>query len=106
MKGALVVVQGKGRSCTSLCPRHLCIHARRATTRNSPLFQGVATPPQACHSCCSVIHPVGYPNHRSYFHQNQKPVIRMEQSTDFFRFKYKAILTERVGPEFRGNHSL
>ncbi|MEJ2611891.1 MAG: hypothetical protein P8179_17890 [Candidatus Thiodiazotropha sp.] len=42
MKGALVVVQGKSRSCTSMCPRHLCIHARRATTRNSPLFQGVA----------------------------------------------------------------
>ncbi|MEJ2610976.1 MAG: hypothetical protein P8179_13045 [Candidatus Thiodiazotropha sp.] len=29
------------------------------TTRNSRLFQGVATPPQACHSRCSVIHPVG-----------------------------------------------
>ncbi|MEJ2611990.1 MAG: hypothetical protein P8179_18445 [Candidatus Thiodiazotropha sp.] len=34
-------------------------------------------PPQACHSRCSVIHPVG----------DQKPVIRMERSTDFFRFK-------------------
>ncbi|MEJ2608962.1 MAG: hypothetical protein P8179_02500 [Candidatus Thiodiazotropha sp.] len=43
MKGAFVVVQGKGRSCTSMCPRHGCIHARRATTRNIPLFQGVAT---------------------------------------------------------------
>ncbi|MEJ2613088.1 MAG: hypothetical protein P8179_24295 [Candidatus Thiodiazotropha sp.] len=44
MKGAFVVVQDKGRSCTSMCPRHGCIHARRATTHNSPLFQGVATP--------------------------------------------------------------
>ncbi|MEJ2609135.1 MAG: hypothetical protein P8179_03395 [Candidatus Thiodiazotropha sp.] len=42
MKGAFVVVQGKGRSCTSMCPRHGCIHARRATTQNSPLLQGVA----------------------------------------------------------------
>ncbi|MEJ2610712.1 MAG: hypothetical protein P8179_11655 [Candidatus Thiodiazotropha sp.] len=83
MKSALVVVQGKSRSCTSMCPRHLCIHARRATTRNSPLFQGVA---QACYSRCSVIHPVGDHNHRSYFLQNQIPVIRMERSTDFFRF--------------------
>ncbi|MEJ2611663.1 MAG: hypothetical protein P8179_16690 [Candidatus Thiodiazotropha sp.] len=44
-------------------------------------------PPQACHSLCSVIHPIGDHNHRSYFLQNQKPVIRMERSTDFFRFK-------------------
>ncbi|MEJ2610480.1 MAG: hypothetical protein P8179_10410 [Candidatus Thiodiazotropha sp.] len=42
MKGAFVVVQGKARSC---------LHV----------------PPQACHSCCNVIHPVGDPNHRSYF---------------------------------------
>ncbi|MEJ2608535.1 MAG: hypothetical protein P8179_00305 [Candidatus Thiodiazotropha sp.] len=40
MKGALVVVQGKGHSCASMCPRHLYIHAQRATTHNSPLFQG------------------------------------------------------------------
>ncbi|MEJ2609837.1 MAG: hypothetical protein P8179_07010 [Candidatus Thiodiazotropha sp.] len=26
-------------------------------------------PPQACHSRCSVIHPVGDHNHRSYFLQ-------------------------------------
>ncbi|MEJ2608849.1 MAG: hypothetical protein P8179_01915 [Candidatus Thiodiazotropha sp.] len=44
-------------------------------------------PPQACYSRCSVIHPAGDYNHRSYFLQNQKPVIRMERSTDFFRFK-------------------
>ncbi|MEJ2610812.1 MAG: hypothetical protein P8179_12205 [Candidatus Thiodiazotropha sp.] len=30
-----------------------------------------------------MIHPVGDHNHRSYFLQNQKPVIRMERSTDF-----------------------
>ncbi|MEJ2611915.1 MAG: hypothetical protein P8179_18020 [Candidatus Thiodiazotropha sp.] len=36
-------------------------------------------------SRCRVIHPVGGHNHRSYFLQNQKPVIRMERSTDFFR---------------------
>jgi hypothetical protein len=40
-------------------------------------------PPQACYSRCSVIHPAGDYNHRSYFLQNQKPVIRMERSTDF-----------------------
>ncbi|MEJ2612482.1 MAG: hypothetical protein P8179_21080 [Candidatus Thiodiazotropha sp.] len=61
MKSALVVAQGKGRSCTSICPRHGCIHAQHATTRNSPLFQGVATPPQACHSRCSVTHPTRTP---------------------------------------------
>ncbi|MEJ2612130.1 MAG: hypothetical protein P8179_19190 [Candidatus Thiodiazotropha sp.] len=38
---------------------------------------------EGCHSRCSVIHPVGNHNHRSYFLQNQKPVIRMERSTDF-----------------------
>ncbi|MEJ2611168.1 MAG: hypothetical protein P8179_14060 [Candidatus Thiodiazotropha sp.] len=70
MKGALVVVQGKGRSCTSMCSRHLCIH-------------------EACYSRCSVIHPVGDHHHRSYFLQNQKPVIRMERSTDFFRLKLR-----------------
>ncbi|MEJ2611061.1 MAG: hypothetical protein P8179_13495 [Candidatus Thiodiazotropha sp.] len=59
MKGAFVVVQGRGRSCTSMFPQHLCIPAQHPTPWNSPLFQGVATPPQACHSCCSVIHPIG-----------------------------------------------
>ncbi|MEJ2612170.1 MAG: hypothetical protein P8179_19390 [Candidatus Thiodiazotropha sp.] len=34
-----------------------------------------------------MIHPVGDHNHRSNFLQNQIPVIRMERSTDFFRFK-------------------
>ncbi|MEJ2609814.1 MAG: hypothetical protein P8179_06890 [Candidatus Thiodiazotropha sp.] len=29
------------------------------TARNSPLFQGVTTPPQACHSRCSATPPVG-----------------------------------------------
>ena len=29
VKGAVVRVQGKGRSCTSICSRHLCIHAHR-----------------------------------------------------------------------------
>ncbi|MEJ2609181.1 MAG: hypothetical protein P8179_03625 [Candidatus Thiodiazotropha sp.] len=70
MKSALVVVPGKGRSCRSLCPRHLCIHARRATMRKarySKELQCRHAPPQACHSCCSVIHPVGGHNHRSYF---------------------------------------
>ncbi|MEJ2609748.1 MAG: hypothetical protein P8179_06555 [Candidatus Thiodiazotropha sp.] len=33
-----------------------------------------------------MIHPLGDHNHRSYFLQNQKPVISMERSTDFFRF--------------------
>ncbi|MEJ2611841.1 MAG: hypothetical protein P8179_17625 [Candidatus Thiodiazotropha sp.] len=42
---------------------------------------------EECHSRCSVIHPTGDHNHRSYFLQNQKPVIRRERSTDFFRLK-------------------
>ncbi|MEJ2612387.1 MAG: hypothetical protein P8179_20575 [Candidatus Thiodiazotropha sp.] len=33
------------------------------------------------HSRCSVTHPVGDHNHRSYFLQNQKPVTRMERSS-------------------------
>ncbi|MEJ2612668.1 MAG: hypothetical protein P8179_22070 [Candidatus Thiodiazotropha sp.] len=40
-------------------------------------------PPQARSSRCSVIPSVGDHHHRSYFLQNQKPVIRMERSTDF-----------------------
>ncbi|MEJ2612642.1 MAG: hypothetical protein P8179_21935 [Candidatus Thiodiazotropha sp.] len=42
------------------------------------------------HPCAatSVIHPVGDHNHRSYFLQNQIPIIRMERSIDFFRFKH------------------
>ncbi|MEJ2610068.1 MAG: hypothetical protein P8179_08230, partial [Candidatus Thiodiazotropha sp.] len=66
MKGAFVVVQGKSRSCTSMCPRHLCIHARRGIARYSKELQRRHVPPQACHSRCSVIHPVGDHNHRSY----------------------------------------
>ncbi|MEJ2609386.1 MAG: hypothetical protein P8179_04680 [Candidatus Thiodiazotropha sp.] len=27
----------------------------------------IHVPPQACHSCCSVIHSIGEHNHRSYF---------------------------------------
>ncbi|MEJ2609221.1 MAG: hypothetical protein P8179_03825 [Candidatus Thiodiazotropha sp.] len=73
MKGAFVVVQGKTQ--------------RRGIARYSKELQRRHVPPQACHSRCSVIHPVGDPNHRSYFLQNQKPAIRMERSTDFFRFK-------------------
>jgi hypothetical protein len=41
-----------------------------ATTRNSQLFQGVATPPwaaQACNSPCSVTHPVGEYAYRTLF---------------------------------------
>ncbi|MEJ2611028.1 MAG: hypothetical protein P8179_13310, partial [Candidatus Thiodiazotropha sp.] len=85
MKSALVVVQGKSRSCTSMCPRHLCIPARRGIARYSKELQRRHVPPQACYSRCSVIHPVGDHHHRSYFLQNQIPVIRMERSTDFFR---------------------
>ncbi|MEJ2608800.1 MAG: hypothetical protein P8179_01660 [Candidatus Thiodiazotropha sp.] len=43
----------------------------------------IHVPPQACYSRCSMIHPVGDHGYQSYFHQNQKPVIRMERSTDF-----------------------
>jgi hypothetical protein len=35
-----------------------------------------------------VIHPTGDHDHRSYFHQNQEPAIRMERSTDFFRLNH------------------
>ncbi|MEJ2610104.1 MAG: hypothetical protein P8179_08430 [Candidatus Thiodiazotropha sp.] len=87
MKSALVVVQGKGRSCTSICPRHGCIHARRAIARHSKELQRRHVPPQAYHSHCSVIHPVGGHNHRSYFLPNQIPVIRMEPATDFLGSK-------------------
>ncbi|MEJ2611453.1 MAG: hypothetical protein P8179_15565 [Candidatus Thiodiazotropha sp.] len=73
MKSALVVVQGKTQ--------------RRAIARYSKELQRRHVPPQACHSRCSVIHPIGGHNLRSYFLQNQKPVIRMERSTDFFRLK-------------------
>ncbi|MEJ2608771.1 MAG: hypothetical protein P8179_01515 [Candidatus Thiodiazotropha sp.] len=55
-------------------------------------------PPQACHSRCSVIHPIGDHNHRSYFLQNQIPVIRMERSTDFFRFKATPSISKRILP--------
>ncbi|MEJ2610160.1 MAG: hypothetical protein P8179_08740 [Candidatus Thiodiazotropha sp.] len=27
----------------------------------------IHVPPQACHSCCSVIHPIGDHEHRSYY---------------------------------------
>ncbi|MEJ2610609.1 MAG: hypothetical protein P8179_11100 [Candidatus Thiodiazotropha sp.] len=53
MKGALVVVQGKAQ--------------RRGIAHYSKELQRRHVPPQACHSCCSVIHPVGDHNHRSYF---------------------------------------
>ncbi|MEJ2609235.1 MAG: hypothetical protein P8179_03900, partial [Candidatus Thiodiazotropha sp.] len=76
MKRALVVVLGKGRSRTSMCPRHGCIHARRTIARYSKELQRRHVPPQACYSRCSVIHPVGDHGYRSYFHQNQKPVIK------------------------------
>ncbi|MEJ2613214.1 MAG: hypothetical protein P8179_24980 [Candidatus Thiodiazotropha sp.] len=48
MKCAFVVVQGKGRSCTSMCLRHRCIHARRAIARYSKELQRRYVPPQAC----------------------------------------------------------
>ncbi|MEJ2609772.1 MAG: hypothetical protein P8179_06680 [Candidatus Thiodiazotropha sp.] len=67
MKSALVVVQGKGRSCTSMCPRHGCIHTRHRIACYSKELQHRHVPPQACHSRCSVTHPVADHNHRSYF---------------------------------------
>ncbi|MEJ2611333.1 MAG: hypothetical protein P8179_14935 [Candidatus Thiodiazotropha sp.] len=69
---------------------------RRGIARYSKELQRRHVPPQACHSRCSVIHPVGDQNHRSYFLQNQKPVIRRERSTDFFRFKIISPLMKRV----------
>ncbi|MEJ2608719.1 MAG: hypothetical protein P8179_01240 [Candidatus Thiodiazotropha sp.] len=59
---------------------------RCGVARYSKELQRRHVPPQACHSRCSVIHPVGDHGHRNYFHQNQEPAIRMERSTDFFRF--------------------
>jgi hypothetical protein len=56
---------------------------RRGIARYSKELQRRHVPPQACHSRCSLVHPVGDHNHRSYFLQNQKPVIRVERSTDF-----------------------
>ncbi|MEJ2612155.1 MAG: hypothetical protein P8179_19315 [Candidatus Thiodiazotropha sp.] len=49
------------------------------------------------HSRCSVIHPIGDHNHRSYFLQNQIPVIRMERSTDFFRFNQQHLNVRAIG---------
>jgi hypothetical protein len=42
-------------------------------------------PPQACHSCGSVIHPIGEQVDRSHCLYNQQSAIRVERSTDFFR---------------------
>ncbi|MEJ2612448.1 MAG: hypothetical protein P8179_20895 [Candidatus Thiodiazotropha sp.] len=53
MKSALVVVQGKTQ--------------RRGIARYSKELQPRHVPPQGCYSRCSVIHPVGNHNHRSYF---------------------------------------
>ncbi|MEJ2612345.1 MAG: hypothetical protein P8179_20345 [Candidatus Thiodiazotropha sp.] len=64
MKSVLVVVQGKTQ--------------RRGIARYSKELQRRHVPPQVCYSRCSVIHPVGDHNHRSYFLQNQIPVIRMD----------------------------
>ncbi|MEJ2613238.1 MAG: hypothetical protein P8179_25120 [Candidatus Thiodiazotropha sp.] len=73
------------------CARDTCVsmHSaqRRGIARYSKELQRRHVPPQACYSRCSMIHPVGDHHHRSYFLQNQIPVINMERSTDFFRFK-------------------
>jgi hypothetical protein len=53
VKSALVVVQGKTQ--------------RRGIARYSKELQRRHVPPQGCYSRCSVIHPVGNHNHRSYF---------------------------------------
>ncbi|MET0042932.1 MAG: hypothetical protein ABW100_05375, partial [Candidatus Thiodiazotropha sp. 6PLUC3] len=53
MKCAFVVVQGKAQ--------------RRGIARYSKELQRRHAPPQACNSCCSVIHPTGDHVHRSYF---------------------------------------
>ncbi|MEJ2611282.1 MAG: hypothetical protein P8179_14660 [Candidatus Thiodiazotropha sp.] len=65
---------------------HPCTARNDAESPHSKELQRRHVPPQACYSRCSVVHQVG-DNHRSYFLQNQKPVIRMERLTDFFRFK-------------------
>ncbi|MEJ2612321.1 MAG: hypothetical protein P8179_20220 [Candidatus Thiodiazotropha sp.] len=62
MKGAFVVVQGKGRSCTSMYGAQ-----RRTIARYSKELQRRHVPPQACHSRCSVTHPVGNQVHRTIF---------------------------------------
>jgi hypothetical protein len=85
---------------------------RRTIARYSKELQRRHVPPQACYSRCSVIHPVGDHGYRSYFHQNQKPVIRMERSTDFFRLKQGIIELKAAGLSFSlaesvsSNHSL
>jgi hypothetical protein len=62
VKSALVVVQGKTQ--------------RRGIARYSKELQRRHVPLQACNSRCSVIHPTG----------EIRNLLRMEQSTDFFRF--------------------
>ncbi|MEJ2611425.1 MAG: hypothetical protein P8179_15420 [Candidatus Thiodiazotropha sp.] len=46
MKSALVVVQRKGCSCTSMCPRHGCIHARRVniSVEHIETYKHIGTP--------------------------------------------------------------
>ncbi|MEJ2609042.1 MAG: hypothetical protein P8179_02910 [Candidatus Thiodiazotropha sp.] len=58
MKCALGVGQGKDRSYTSVCPQHLCIHARHAIARYFKALQR-RQPSQVCDSRCSMIHPIG-----------------------------------------------
>ncbi|MEJ2610235.1 MAG: hypothetical protein P8179_09135, partial [Candidatus Thiodiazotropha sp.] len=84
------------------CARDTCasMHGaqRRGIARYSKELQRRHVPPQVCHSRCRVIHPVGDHNHRSYFLQNQIPAIRMERSTDFFRFKKHVVFYPQFFP--------
>ena len=48
-------------------------------------YQFQSTDSSCFDSRCSVTHPVGEHDHRSYFLQNQESAIRMERPTDFFR---------------------
>ncbi|MEJ2608604.1 MAG: hypothetical protein P8179_00655 [Candidatus Thiodiazotropha sp.] len=59
MKGALVVVQGKGRSRTSTCQQHLYILAQCAIVSYFKELQYRHVPTQACHSHGSMIYPIG-----------------------------------------------
>ncbi|MEJ2608479.1 MAG: hypothetical protein P8179_00020 [Candidatus Thiodiazotropha sp.] len=53
MKSALVVVQGKTQR------RRIACYSKELQRRHAP--------PQACHSRCSVIHPVGDHHHQAIF---------------------------------------
>ncbi|MEJ2610250.1 MAG: hypothetical protein P8179_09210 [Candidatus Thiodiazotropha sp.] len=61
-------VAGQGSPCTACSNAGIARYSKELQRRHAP--------PQVSHSRCSVIHPIGDDDHRSYFPQNQEPAIR------------------------------